>query len=286
MKSFVIKTNKNKIINYLLKKLENSSFENIFFISKEFKCYKNVIVHYLGVNINEFLGFLSDLITETILIYYEPVLLRKFINFNYFYFDNVEKEIIEQNCYKYIILEENKTLKYRRDEIFNSVIHYIYENKSIILEGFVNFRLANYMTTLNEIVDYSANEYVIDKEYNEFISLLKIYVKSKASTVQMVHLVYTNGESILLDEEKNVIDLKDNVFNAKYLSDISFSSNDFALNALLTLLPKSLEIHIVLGFEDEFINTLKLIFGNRVSICTDCNICRTYKILNNVNKKI
>ena len=142
------------------------------------------------------------------------------------------------------------------------------------------------MTTLNEIVDYSANEYVIDKEYNEFISLLKIYVKSKVSTVQMVHLVYTNGESILLDEEKNVIDLKDNVFNAKYLSDISFSSNDFALNALLTLLPKSLEIHIVLGFEDEFINTLKLIFGNRVSICTDCNICRTYKILNNVNKKI
>ena len=84
----------------------------------------------------------------------------------------------------------------------------------------------------------------------------------------------------MLNENKNIIALDDNIFDAKYLSDISFSSNDYALNALLTLLPKKIEIHLI-GYEDEFINTLKLIFGLRISICTDCNICRTYRILNN-----
>lgn len=150
----------------------------------------------------------------------------------------------------------------------------------MILEGFVNFRLENYYNTLEEIVDYGVNQYIVEKEYNEFINLLKLYIESKESQTSIVHLVYTNGESILLNQNKNIISLEDNIFNAKYLSDISFSSNDYALNALLTLLPKKIEIHLI-SYEDEFITTLKLIFGTRISICTDCNICRTYRVLNN-----
>ena len=282
MKSFCIKTNNKDIIYYLLKNLETSSLENIYYINRNFKCYENVIIHYTGKNKNTFLVFLTDLLTSCILYFFEPILIRRIINFNYFYFDNLEKKIIEENCYQYILLEENKTLKYRKDEIWTEVLSYINENKSLILDGFVNFRLENYYKTLEEIVDFSVSKYIIEKEYSEFINLLQIYIDSSKSLCPIVHLVYTNGESILLDENKKIINLNNNSFDAKYLSDISFSSNDYALNALLTLLPKKLEIHVI-GYEDEFIDTLKLIFCNKVSICTDCNICRTYKVLNNVN---
>ena len=178
-------------------------------------------------------------------------------------------------------MKERNTLKYRKDEIWTPILQYIIENKSMILDGFVTFRLENYYKTLEEIIDYSVNQYIIEKEYTEFINLLKLYIESKEPNSSTIHLIYTNGESILLDEDKKVIHIEDNILNAKYLSDISFSSNDYALNSLLTLLPKKIEIHII-GFEDEFINTLKLIFQNRISICTDCNICRTYRVLNNV----
>ena len=151
----------------------------------------------------------------------------------------------------------------------------------MILDGFVNFRLDNYYKTIEEIVDLAVNQYIIEKEYTEFINLLKLYIDSREPLSSIVHFAYPNGESILLDQNKSVINLQDNIFNAKYLSDISFSSNDYALNALLTLLPKKIEIHLI-GYEDEFIDTLKLIFGSRISICTDCNICRTYRVLNNV----
>ena len=108
--------------------------------------------------------------------------------------------------------------------------------------------------------------------------MLKLYIDSREPLSSIIHLVYTNGESILLDQNKSVINLQDNIFNAKYLSDISFSSNDYTLNSLLTLLPRKIYIHIVDGIEDEFINTLKLIFDNRVFICNDCNICKAYKL--------
>ena len=282
MKSFCIKTNNQEIINYLLKNLEDSSLENIYFISKEFKCYKNVIVHYLGSNLIDFIGLLTDILTNTIMLYYEPLLIRKLLNYHYFYFEDFEKKIIEQSCYEYIILEENKTIKYRKDEIWTSLLQYINENKYMILDGFVTFRLENYIKTLEEIVDFSVQQYVVEKEYNDFINLLRLYIDSKPPEASLVHLIYTNGETILLDKNKKTIKLDDNLFNVNYLSDITFSSNDYALNALLTLLPKKIEIHLCSGYEDEFINTLKLIFGTRIFICTDCNLCKTYRILNNV----
>lgn len=280
MKSFCIKTNNDNIIKYLLNNLACMNFEDIYFIDKKFKIYKNVIIHYKGTNESEFLNLISSLISDCILLFFEPLLIKRCINLNYFYFDDFEKKLIEKNSYNYIQIDEDDTLKYRKDEIWVNVLNYLLENKSMILEGFVNFRLENYLDTINDIVDYSVNKYIVEKEYTEFINLLKIYIDSKQSEADLVHLVYTNGESILLDSGRNIISLSDNIFNAKYLSDISFSSNDYALNALLTLLPKRIELHVI-GYEDEFINTLKLIFGNRIFICKDCNICRTYKILTN-----
>ena len=127
----------------------------------------------------------------------------------------------------------------------------------------------------------AVNKYIIEKEYKEFINLLKIYVNSTDTKTDILHLIYVNNESILLDRDKNIIQIENNINNAKYLSDITFSSNDIALNTLLSLLPKKIEVHIING-EDEFINTLKLIFENRIHICNECNICRTYKMLNNI----
>ena len=66
-------------------------------------------------------------------------------------------------------------------------------------------------------------------------------------------------------------------YKAKYLSDITFSSNDYTLNSLLSLLPKKIYIHLIDNNIDEFINTLQTVFENRIHICTDCNICKLYK---------
>ena len=146
------------------------------------------------------------------------------------------------------------------------------------LTGFCQ-KLQEYIEKIDELVDEGVNKYIVEKEYAEFISLLKMYVNSKEPETEEIHLIYTNGESILLDKNKDIITIANNSFNAKYLSDITFSSNDFALNALLSLLPKKINVHLITK-KDEFIDTLCLIFEEKVYMCTDCNICRTYKIIN------
>ena len=276
MKSFCIKTNNNQIRNYLLNNFSSIDFDDIYYISRKFKIYENIIIHYTGKDINEFLGLLSTIITDCILIYYEPILIRRSINFNYFYFDDFEKKNIEEICYNYILIDEDNTLKFRKDEIWQIVLNYIIENKSMVLDGFVNFRLEDYLNTIDNIVDYSVNKYVVEKEYHEFINLLKQYIDSKENVVDLVHIIYTNGESILLDKDKNIIQFNDSIFDNKYLSDITFSSNDYTLNTLLNLNPKKIHIHLVDENIDEFINTIKLIFEERVDFCNNCEICKIY----------
>lgn len=277
MKSFCFKTNNTQILNYLLNRIQEIDFENLIYSQSQFKIYKNITIHYRGNNNNKFYNFLTELIGEVVIEFYEEKILKQLINYNYFYFDEYEKNKILENCIQLIEPEvytpklfDNKNIK-----------EYVKENKAMVLDGFVYFRLKAYLEYLDEVVDSGVNQFIIEKEYREFISLLRVYVESKVPEYNLLHLIYINGESILLDEKRNIVSVSENIYNAKYLSDISFSSNDFALNTLLCLLPKRIEIHLI-DEEDEFINTLKLIFEGRVTICKDCDICKTYKILNNV----
>lgn len=279
MKSYCIKTNNEKIIHYLLDKIEQVNFEQIHFCEKEFNIYRNVIIHYVGENINEFICFVADLISNTIIEFYEEKTLIRMINNNYFYFEDYEKKVILENAKEFCEIGYEE----RKEILYQSIEKYIKENKAIILEGIVNFRIQEYIEMVDNMIDMAVNQYIIEKEYTEFINLLKAYVETGNIGANILHLIYINGESILLNEEKSIIPLSEKIFNAKYLSDISFSSNDYALNTLLSILPKKLEIHLI-DNEDEFINTLKLIFEDRIYICKDCNICKTYKMLQNVKE--
>ena len=276
MKSFCFKTNNTQILNYLLNRIQEIDFENLIYSQNQFKIYRNITIHYVGNNNNKFYDFLTELIGEVVIEFYEEKMLKQLINYNYFYFDEYEKNKILENCMQ-LIEPEAYTTKLLDNK---NIKEYVKENKAMILDGFVYFRLKAYLEYLDEIVDNGVNQFIIEKEYREFISLLRVYVESKMPEYNLLHLIYINGESILLDEKRNIVSVSENIYNAKYLSDISFSSNDFALNTLLCLLPRRIEIHLI-DDEDEFINTLKLIFEGRVTICKDCDICKTYKILNN-----
>ncbi|MDO4381865.1 MAG: putative sporulation protein YtxC [Clostridia bacterium] len=278
MKSFCIKTNNNAILEYLLDKLDYLELEEVRYSKNKFKIYSNIIVHYIGEKISFFDEKLSSIITDTILKFYKEKMIKKIINFDYFYFEEYEKKIIIQNCCEIIESSEYEQISKEKEYIHEAVLQYVIENKSMILEGFVNFRIKEYIKYLDSIVDIAVNKYIIEKEYNEFISLLRMYINSKKSNIKNLHLIYGKSELTILDENKNIVPLCKEIYNAKFLSDIIFSENDYALNTLLTLLPQRIEIHL-LDSEDEFIKTVKLIFEDRVYICRECNICRTYKMI-------
>ena len=278
MKSICIKTNNEKEIDYLLKNLENYKLDNIYYSFKEFKIYKNIIVHYTGTNEKLFLENISNTLSCLVLDLYEQIIIRNLTKSEYFYFEKHEQiqieEITEDDLYD---KEESiYTKKQRLNTITNSFKTYLENNHSIVLNGFIQFRLRKYLDMLLEQIDKSVNRYIIEREYTELISLLKLYVDSEPEKENTVHLIYTN-KPILLDENKNIIDVTKDIQNIKYLSDISFSNNDFILNTLLTLIPKKIYIHLTNNYTDEFIDTISLIFDKRITFCNNCDICSIYK---------
>ena len=279
MKSICIKTNNPESIKYLLNELRNSKIENIYFSCKKFKIYENIIIHFKGKDEKKFMKDLSLLLSHLVIDVFEKKFIKQIIANEFFYFDKIEQQEIAKTTIQ--DLYDDKESVYPITKCFsllcNNFYTYLNTNKSIVLNGFITFRIKNYIEIIFEQIDKSVTKFLIDKEYNEFITLLKIYINTEKSNCDIIHLIYSNSKSILLDKNKNVIKSNENMFNAKYLSDISFSSSDYALNTLLTLLPKKLYLHIINHKEDEFIKTLKLIFENRIVYCTDCEICNLYK---------
>jgi len=279
MKSFCIKNNNDKILNYLLTEINSLNFENVHVSQNSFKLYKNVIIHYTGNDEKKFVYELSNVLMKCIMKFYEKTIIKRVVNCDYFYFEPKEKSIIYDNCYE--ILEETDSDEFdlRKEKIFECLVEYISEHKFFILDGFVNFRLFEYNSLIEECVDTAVNKYIIDKEYKEFIELLRGFVSSQKNRTDIVHIIYSKAEPILMDEKQNIL-VYDNQFeHPKYLSDITFSSKDYCLNALLNLLPKKIIVHL-LTEDDEFVETLKLIFQNRLMICKECSICKTFTLLN------
>lgn len=277
MKSICIKTNNSDLIQYLLNELNDLELELVYFSCRKFKHYNNIIIHYKGLDNNLFLNKICSILSLLILDELEETFLKKIILQNYFYFDNVEREQILNLCFDIMVNDFSIIFDKKFKSLSNSFYDFLYYNKSLVLNGFINFRIKSYLEILDDIVNEAVNNFIIEKEYLEFVSLLKLYINSQESNCKIVHIIYSNSESILLDENKEIISISNEKFKAKYLSDITFSSNDYTLNSLLSLLPKKIYIHLIDNNIDEFINTLQTVFENRIHICTDCNICKLYK---------
>lgn len=280
MSSLCIKTNNEDILTYLQKEFSDFNMLNVFYSMHEFKSYKNIIIHYKGIDNELFYTKLATIFSYLVIDYFENNIIKTILINNYFYFDNSEFNKILDLCTENICDNNEFSFTNRQLLLFNTFYEYIKEHHSIVFSGFVNFRLTQYRKLLEDLVDFSVNEYIIEKEYLEFISLLKIYINTQPPSSQSVHIISLENDTFLLNENIELIDVDKNGLNAKYLSDLSFSTNDYILNTLLNILPQKIYIHLVSDFDNlDFLNTLQLIFENRIELCHNCNICNLYKYM-------
>ena len=282
MNSLCIKTNNIDSIQYLLNEFNNIELNDVFFSSKCFKHYNNVIIHYKGNDKEEFISKISSILSFLVIDNYEEAFLKSFLVQNYLYFNSIEKKQILDIYFDTMADDFTNIFDKKFKLLYRNFYNYLLSNKKIFLEGFINFRIKEYMDFIDNLLNESTSNFIVEQEYLEFISLLRTYINSRENTIDTVHIIYSNSESILLNDKKQIINISDNMVKAKYLSDISFSSNDYMLNSLLTLLPRKIYIHLIDNCIDEFINTLNLIFEKRISICTNCNICNFYKNIKKV----
>lgn len=200
MSSLCIKTNNEDILTYLQKEFSEFNMLNVFYSRNEFKSYKNIIIHYTGIDNELFYTKLATILSYLVIDYFENNIIKNILVSNYFYFDNSEFSKILDLCIENLCDDDEFSFANRQMLLFDAFYEYISTHHSIVLSGFVNFRLKEYRNILEDLVDFSVNEYIIEREYLEFISLLRIYVNSQPSSNQTIHLISLENDTFLLDE--------------------------------------------------------------------------------------
>lgn len=223
MNTICIKTNNDNALDYLLKKIKSLNFPNISYSCKKFKVFQNFFIHYKGSNYKLFLCTISKLLSCLVLDIYEDDIVKKIISNDYFYFNSIEqKEILLK--FQYLRNNDLEAFALKEEKLSDAFYNLLEQNNKLYLKGIITFRLFNYISELQTQIDSTINQYLIEKEYNEFVSLLKLYVNTEISKVDFIHLIYKNNSPILLDKNKNILKAESNKLNAKFLSDITFSN--------------------------------------------------------------
>lgn len=153
VKSICIKTNNQEIIEYLIETFEKLPV-NCCISNYRFKMYDNVIIHDLDKNAEIFFDIVALVIKSTIEKFYEKDIIKNIIKRNYFYLDEIEQEYIFKISNQIMYLPDSK-IGYKNRILKEIIINYITENKSMILDGFMNFRAKEYKNLLENIVEVS-----------------------------------------------------------------------------------------------------------------------------------
>lgn len=159
VKSICIKSVSEEKINYLLELFEKLPI-NIYISKYRFKTFDNLIIHYPSKEqVEEFYEIVSLIIKKTIEYFYEDEFIRKNVEKNYFYLSNIERKYIFEITKKVLELPDEK-IGYKNDILKNAIREFLKENKKILLEGFVNFRIKEYKELLDKIVEVSVFSYL------------------------------------------------------------------------------------------------------------------------------
>jgi len=242
--------------------------ENLLFKEKSeqsYRAFKMVISNALG---------------NYIINQYEQKLIARIINSNYCYFNAAEKKEILAKSLEIISNEDKNLLNSlfqlrRRNVIVRKLAEYFENSDNLILEGFINFRLKEYMKDLEEIVDKAVDDFLMEREYREFIRLLRYFVDIQNPKFEVIHVIASyDGSYVLFDETGREIT---NECIQEFVNEISegeINYDDLLVSSLITFAPRKVIIHCKGQMRNkELFETINNVFSGRVYVCNGCEVC-------------
>jgi putative sporulation protein YtxC len=220
---------------------------------------------------SKLLNAIANLLADHIIENYEKILFNRIVKSNYCYFDTEEKFQIVDIAIKLTNNEDknffNSLYKIRKRNIIVKELLKFFETSNIlIIEGFVNFSLKGYIKDLEDIIDKAVDDFLMDREYNEFIRLLKYFVDIQESKYEVVYVVagQDNKYSFLDENRKNIT----NECIQEYVNEIAegeINYDDLLVSSLITFAPRKVVLEQKeLWKNQEIVKTIENIFSNNL----------------------
>ncbi len=178
-------------------------------------------------------------------------------------------------------LEDDKALCFaaREDAVKEGLCSYFKEHERASLEGLVTFRLNRYDALLNRAAERLSELYFMHKEYEEFIDLLRYFVRVQDGRPKLVHLiVHPHCMYVILNEDKEDITTECIADFAAPEEVCSDNFDDLLISILITLAPEKIVVHNKACIEnDTLFETIHKVF-DAVEYCAGCTACGKAKI--------
>ncbi len=173
---------------------------------------------------------LSDYIMEK----YENKILKRIISKKYSDIPNVTiNEIIK--------LKHEEDSSERRTVLTENLKGYFSENISGSVEGIVNFRLGNYKNQLNSLADEIVDIYYLNREYEDFIELLRYFISVQNERTDRIYIVVNkDGTYTVLDRKRKDITVEalSEIVTVKDAKELEHE--DLLLSVLISLAPEKI----------------------------------------------
>lgn len=176
----------------------------------------------------------------------------------------------------------------RKQAILLSLYDYLRDNSEMLLEGFVTFRLREYESLLERLAERVAEACMTQREYEDFIGLLKYFVNLQENRPHLTHLVVVaDGSYALLSEAgENITERCLAEFTEEDEIPEVADFDDLLISMLITLAPRNILLHNAEAFRNkELLNTMQRVFDGHFLCCKGCDLCRMWQAKKNQHTK-
>ncbi len=229
---------------------------------------------------DSFVRCTANAISDLIVNEWEGRELLRILKAKYNYFSDGENEAICQHAREHLAGggESGAPLAYKvrqKERAMPVLLDFLQTEQKVHIDGFIAFRLPHYRQELGEAIDAAVDDFFLEREYSEFIRLLRYFVSIQDTKAAEVHVVMAaSGIFQLYDGSRETIEFECPDDEDDPGGD-GINYEDLLISALISLAPQKITLHTG-GAElpREMAETIRDVFGARVSTCPACAFCR------------
>lgn len=207
---------------------------------------------------------IAEEITNILLKIIKEDIIKEYV---YETYNGLYAEEEEEKIYSQALCLFTKKERLIKEGIYNRIIQCLINDDHIDIDGFLKFRMKELVKHISNLVDIALEEYITQKDHDEFISVLKYFIEIQENRIDTLKIyIKKDNTFVLCDKNDNPIENENDEELINMFIKENLNYEDFLISTLLSLCPKEILIYNIDNgnISKEIVETIKLIFEGRV----------------------
>lgn len=209
---------------------------------------------------------------------FEPDILARVLYHRYGSLDPADRRCVLARAHRHLSAAgygPHVEREARAARIAPVVAEQLRDDGAVMLDGVLTFRLPEYLCTLEDAVGQAVDDHLLEREYVEFIRLLRCFVAAQPPRTDRVHLVVGGPVVRLFDREGRPMALESQPPVALESLEAAVNYEDVLISALIAAAPTRIVVHPGRGGASHHVDSVRRVFESRVERCQGvrCALC-------------